>query len=67
MNKGKKVAIIATVIVVIGIIIAIVIYRNNWPLRFSKELNRFFGEGNWEYTSKETKEPMSQDIIKIGR
>lgn len=56
MNKGKKVAIIATVIVVIGIIIAIVIYRNNWPLRFSKELNRFFGEGNWEYTSKETKE-----------
>ena len=47
MNKGKKVAIIATVIVVIGIIIAIVIYRNNWPLRFSKELNRFFGEVFW--------------------
>ena len=61
MNKGKKVAIIATVIVVIGIIIAIVIYRNNWPLRFSKELNRFFGEGNWEYTSKETKESIMFD------
>lgn len=61
MNKGKKVAIIAIVIVVIGIIIAIVIYRKNWPLRFSKELNRFFGEGNWEYASKETKESIMFD------
>ena len=54
MNKGKKVAIIATVIVVIGIIIAIVIYMNNWLLRFSKELDKFFGEGNWKYVSNET-------------
>lgn len=56
MNKGKKIVILATAIIVIGIIIAIVIYLNNWPLRFSKELNRFFGEKNWEYVSKETKE-----------
>ena len=55
MSKRKKIAIIATLIIIIGIIIAIVIYMNNWPLRFSKELDRFFGEGNWEYTSNETK------------
>lgn len=56
MNKEKKVVIITTAIIVTGIIIAIVIYMNNWPLRFSKELNKFFGEGNWEYVSKETEE-----------
>lgn len=56
MNKGKRIAIIASLIIIVGIIIAIVIYMNNWPLRFSKELDRFFGEGNWEYTSIETKE-----------
>lgn len=56
MNKGKRIAIIASLIIIVGIIIAIVIYMNNWPLRFSKELDRFFGEGNWEYTSNETKE-----------
>ena len=56
MCKRKMVVILATAIIVIGIIIAIVIYMNNWPLRFSKELDRFFGKGNWEYTSNETKE-----------
>lgn len=56
MNKGKKVVIFVTAIIVIGIIIAIVIYMNNWPLRFSKELNKFFGEGNWEYVSNEIEE-----------
>lgn len=56
MNKGKRIVIIASLIIIVGIIIAIVIYMNNWPLRFSKELDRFFGEGNWEYTSIETNE-----------
>lgn len=56
MSKRKKIAIIAILIIIIGLIIAIVIYMNNWLLRFSKELDKFFGEGNWEYTSNETKE-----------
>ena len=56
MSKRKKIAIIAILIIVIGIIIAIVIYMNNWPLRFSKELDKFFGDSNWEYASNETKE-----------
>lgn len=53
MNKMKRLGILATAIIVLGIIIAIVIYMNNWPLRFSKELNKFFGVGNWEYLSSE--------------
>jgi len=56
MSKRKKVNIIATIIIVISVIIAIVIYMNNWPLRFPNELDRFFGDGSWEYTAKNTNE-----------
>lgn len=48
-------AVITILIIVTGIIIAIIIiYMNNWPHRFSKELDSFFGEGNWEYLGSET-------------
>ena len=32
-----------------------------WPLRFHGELDRFFGTGNWETVSEETKRSMMYD------
>lgn len=58
MDKVK-----ATIIIVIGFIIvtiatvfAGVYFGNwNWPVRFEKEFDQFFGEGNWECIESERK------------
>lgn len=42
---------------VIGLITNYFKYQN-WLYRFEEELDQFFGEGNWEYIDKETKESM---------
>lgn len=55
----KKVKIIGAVIVLVAIIagvIGIKLYSQNWPARYSGELDSFFGEGNWECIDEETKE-----------
>lgn len=52
----KKFAIISIgLICVIGVVSAYMM-SGNWMIRYKSELNQFFGEDNWEYTSKETKE-----------
>lgn len=65
MKKFKN--IIRFIIVVCCVIaIAAVCYTylgsGNWIKRFDAELDRFFGEGNWEYLSSETKESSMFDV-----
>ena len=48
MKKVKRILIIAVLLAVAAGIIAGVYAFRNWPIRFRSELDRFFGEGNWE-------------------
>lgn len=59
MNKIKKlIMIMVFALLVVAVISACFFYqrRQHWPVRFHAELDDFFGEGNWEWLSKETKE-----------
>lgn len=58
MKKVKRILIIAVLLAVAAGIIAGVYAFRNWPIRFRSELDRFFGEGNWESISNETKESL---------
>lgn len=41
-------------IVIIVIIFIFILFGRNWPLRFKKEFDNFFGEKNWEIVDKKT-------------
>lgn len=63
----KKATIIIIPVIIVGIIIIAITYMNNWPLRFSRELDKFFGENNWKYVSSKTKESKMFEIHKTDK
>lgn len=58
MQKLKKIGGIAIVLLIVAGGFMIYHYFQTWPLRFRSDLNAFFGSGNWEQVSSETKESM---------
>lgn len=61
MRKVKNTIIMIAFVAVVIAAIIIPLYLNwqskrAWPDRFQAELDDFFGEGNWEWISEETKE-----------
>lgn len=60
MKKVKNTAIMTVLAVLVIGGAAILFYlvwqgKQEWPKRFQAELDEFFGEGNWEWVSEETK------------
>ena len=62
MHKAKKVGILAAVLLVIAAIIGGIYYMQSWPLRFHSTFDRFFGDGNWELISAETKTSLMYEV-----
>ena len=62
MHKAKKVGLLAAVLLVIAAIIGGFYYMQSWPLRFHSTFDRFFGEGNWELISAETKTSLMYEV-----
>ena len=58
MQKVKKIGGIAIVLLIVAGGFMIYHYFQTWPLRFRSDLDAFFGSGNWEQVSSETKESM---------
>ncbi|MCD8362559.1 MAG: hypothetical protein LUC98_06305 [Lachnospiraceae bacterium] len=58
MRKNKVISTGIIIILLIALVAGVGLYftLRSWPLRFKKELNTFFGEGNWEKISAETNE-----------
>lgn len=52
MKRIMPVLIIFTIIISLGI----KVINGNWTFRYKSEFDNFFGEGNWEVISEETKE-----------
>ena len=70
MKKVKstiKTIIILIIITSIAILANIYLGSNHWDKRFASELDRFFGEGNWECVSSETKESMMYEEYHSSR
>ena len=65
MKKIRNAVIFIIILVIIagGICLAYTyLGSGNWPKRFEAELDRFFGEGNWECVSEETKESRMYEV-----
>ena len=58
MGRLKKIGTALKFILIAAGIGLIYYYFQTWPLRFHSELDAFFGKGNWEQVSSETKESM---------
>lgn len=56
MKRLKKIVIMLIVLVCAIGLITTYFLNKNWMYRYKSELDQFFGEGNWEYISKESKE-----------
>lgn len=61
MEKKKNISTIVSILVLIFIVVVLIscimnFINSNWPKRFKSELDQFFGKGNWESISEETKE-----------
>ena len=50
----RFIVIIVPILIVAGYFI-IKSVNSNWPVKFNDEFDTFFGNGNWESISKETK------------
>lgn len=69
MSKIKKLVIIIAVVTVAVIAVCLYFFRQgkqDWPVRFQSELDDFFGKGNWECISDETKESRMYTVHIIG-
>lgn len=55
MKKVKQIGIGLLVVLLLGGAVWGYLAFQNWTIRFSSELDRFFGEGNWECVSMEEK------------
>ena len=62
MHKAKKVGILAAVLLVIAAIIGGIYYMQSWPLRVHSTFDRFFGDGNWELISADTKTSLMYEV-----
>lgn len=58
MKQIKRIAALALVLAITAGAAAMYRYSRNWPVRFSRELDAFFGEGSWACISEETKESL---------
>lgn len=56
-HSGGKLPIVILILILAGLA-AGWYYMRTWPLRFHGELDQFFGAGNWETVSEQTKESM---------
>ena len=56
-KKHSKLVVLIPVLFIVTVI-AGWYYLRTWPLRFQGELDNFFGEGNWEVISEDTKDSM---------
>lgn len=56
MKRFKKIGIVIICLAIIISLFSAYYISKNWVYRYEDELDQFFGEGNWEYLSKETKE-----------
>lgn len=56
MKRLKKIGRIIIILLILVAGFLIYHYFQTWPLRFHSDLNDFFGKGNWENVSSETKE-----------
>ena len=56
MGKVKKIGILAALAAAAAAAVLVYLYFQTWPLRCRAELAAFFGEGNWEQISAETRE-----------
>ena len=62
----RFIVIIVPILIVAGYFI-IKSVNSNWPVKFNDEFDTFFGNGNWESISKETKESIIYDEYIIVR
>lgn len=64
MSEQKKhgwiIPVVILALIVAGFVAGWFVLRT-WPLRFHRELDQFFGAGNWESVSEETKRSMMFD------
>ena len=56
MKIWKKGLLILTAAVLVAGVFLVRHWFVSWPLRFQRELDRFFGEGAWQCISQEEKE-----------
>lgn len=61
MKKLKSFIKIALILLLIILIALLINSLKKWPNRFSKELDNFFGKGNWECIDEETKKSLLVD------
>lgn len=59
-KKHSKLVVLIPVLLIVTVI-AGWYYLRTWPLRFQGELDNFFGAGNWEVISEDTKDSMMYD------
>ena len=58
MKKTKNAVLIIVSLGVLVLIVGGYFLYQNWTIRFASVLDRFFGKGNWECISKETKDSL---------
>lgn len=58
----KKVIAAALLLLIAAAVFFIWYYLRTWPLRFHAEFDAFFGKGNWEQISSETKESLIYSV-----
>lgn len=67
LEKIKKAGKISAIFIFIAGLILIYIMSQNWTIRFHSQLDRFFGKGNWECITGETKTShMYSEYINTG-
>ena len=57
MNKTKKVAFVM-IVCLTTVLIVVFFLKQNWTIRYASVFDRFFGKGNWECISQETKDSL---------
>ena len=67
MSKAKKIGIIAALVLIIALGVGIWYYLTTWPLRFGGALDDFFGKGNWQWVSSESKESRIYSVYYTSR
>lgn len=67
LEKIKKVGKTSVILLFIAGLVIIYIMSQNWTIRFHSQLDKFFGKGNWECISGETKTShMYSEYINTG-
>lgn len=58
MKKTKKLVLVIIVCLATVLIIVFFFLKQNWTIRYASVFNSFFGKGNWECISQETKDSL---------